>query len=278
MIREMVNTFTGMVTVFQNDGILAIVTETLKFRVQLMLRREKVSQSGWNDGLNNYMIRSLEKIAGTVKAVTYNPQGPDAEELRVARLAEAQDRNRTLGDAYLEYSNTHINSDDIVMPTSMVDHRVEIDLSGQHPDYPQPSPDVCPNDWFGLFVTKLDNFVVLATNCDSRTQPSTINAYESAQLQSDLMTLYAICLERGGEANRIETPTGLLRSNYDDTYNADGSKNHRWDDSGHHDVAGPQAIDPSRGADSTAGAPAGMTATNPISANRPRPVTSGPPR
>lgn len=216
----MKHTFTGMVTEFPNRGIHFIIAETLKFRKQLTVRREFTSQSGWNDSLNDYMKQELENLCLTIKRVTYSPSSPDPATAKANRIAEAKDVTKTLLDAF---DGKSINSDDLVMPSGALDREVPYDLSGNHLDYPQPTPDVIKNDFARMFIVGLDNFVVTGTQLDSRTQPVTINAMESAQLLNLLNELYAVCIVKGGEENRSETPTGLLPSQVAGTFNADAA-------------------------------------------------------
>ena len=51
------NTFVGANLEFPNLGIHFILAEIIKLRKQLTIRQEFLSQSGWDNSLNNYMIR-----------------------------------------------------------------------------------------------------------------------------------------------------------------------------------------------------------------------------
>lgn len=215
----MKNTFTGAVLAFPNRGIHFMIAEVMTLRKQLFLRTEFKSQSGWNDAMNQYLKDELEKIAQTVKRITYSPSGDDPAVVREARIAEAKDTAKKLSDVF---DGKSINSDDLVMPANVWEKELPYDLTGAHPDFPQPTLDRIPNDFARAFVVALDNYVVTATNLDSRTQPATINAYESAQLQALLNEMYAIAMIKGGEANRVDVPTGLAMSERPTTFNADG--------------------------------------------------------
>jgi len=216
----MQNTFTGAVLQFPNRGIHFLLAEVMTFRKQLTMRKEFTSQSGWDDAFNNYLKRQLEALCVTVKRVTYSPSAGDAEAVRQKRLEEAQDTSTGLAAAF---DGKSINSDDSVMPAMTRDGEVTYDLTGADPDFPQPTVSLIPNDHARAVVGGLDNFVVTATNLDSRTQPSTINAAESVQLLHLLNELYSICMLKGGEENRTEIPTGLMPSQRADTFNADGA-------------------------------------------------------
>ena len=215
----MKHTFTGMVKAFPNRGIHFLVAEVLKVRRQLSVRAEFRSQSGWNDSLNAYIKRQLEALAQTVKRVTYSPSGSDPDAVKEKRVQEAKDTSTGLAEAF---DGKSINSDDLVMPSGTLPREIPYDLSGAHPDYPQPTPDTVLNDFGRMLIIGLDHFLVIATQLDSRTQPVTINAMESAQLLNLLNELYAMCMKKGGEENRSETPTGLLPSQVSETFNADG--------------------------------------------------------
>lgn len=215
----MKNTFTGAVLNFPNRGIHFLIGETMTFRRQLFLRGEFISQSGWNDALNVYMQAQLEKLAQTVKRICYSPSGEDPAKVRESRIAEAKDTSKTLAAAF---DGKSINSDDLVMPSIPLEREVIFDLTGTHPDYPQPTQEKLPNDTARAFCAGLDYFVVMSTNLDSRTQPATISAYEAAQLLASLNELYAMTALKGGEANRSDVPTGLAASLRPTTFNADG--------------------------------------------------------
>jgi hypothetical protein len=216
----MKHTFTGLVPSFPNKGIHFLITEALTFRKQLTIRDEFRSQSGWNDAMNGYIKRQLEALAQTVKRITYSPSGSDPDAVKDQRIQEAKDTSLKLADVF---DGTSINSDDLVMPSTGMPKTVPFELSGNHPDFPQPTHDIIENDFARTFVIGLDSFIVSASQLDSRTQPSTINAMESAQLQSLLNELYFVAEIKGGEENRVETPTGLMPSDRPGTYNYDGS-------------------------------------------------------
>lgn len=215
----MKNTFTGAVLNFPNRGIHFLIGELMSFRRQLFLRGEFVSHAGWNDALNLYLQTELEKLAQTVKRICYSPSGDDPAAVRTARIAEAKDTSKTLAAAF---DGKSINSDDLVMPNIPIDRELIFDLTGAHPDYPQPTQERIPNDTARALIAGLDYFVVAATNLDSRTQPSTISAYEAAQLLAALNELYAMAAIKGGERNRSDVPTGLAMSLRPTTFNADG--------------------------------------------------------
>ncbi len=58
----MPNTFDGYQREFSNQGIHFLLAEIIKFRKQLTLRNEFKSQSGWDNGLNAYLVKELEKL------------------------------------------------------------------------------------------------------------------------------------------------------------------------------------------------------------------------
>jgi hypothetical protein len=215
----MKNTFTGAVMEFPNRGIHFFLGELMGFRRQLFLREEFRSQTGWNDALNAYMQTQLEHLAQTVKRICYSPSGSDPVAVRDARILEAKDTAKTLAAAF---DGKSINSDDLVMPNIPIQREVIFDWSGNHADYPQPTQERLPNDTARAFTAGLDYLAVMATNLDSRTQPSTISAYEAAQLLAAMNELYALTALKGGEKNRSDVPTGLAASVRPTTFNADG--------------------------------------------------------
>lgn len=218
----MKNSFTGYVREFPNAGIHALCAELMTFRRQLTTRPERRSESGWNNALNGFLKNWLRDLAKTVKRATYSPLSGDPDSDKAARVKEAKDTGMSLDAAF---DGKSINSDDIVMPAMAVSMEVAFDLTGAHANYPQPTVDEVPNEWLRNFITRLDRLFVMATNFDSRHQPGVINSYESAQALAVLNELFAICELKGGEANRRETPTGLMPSDRPGTFNADGAYN-----------------------------------------------------
>lgn len=196
------NTFYGYVQSFPNIGLHALLAEVIKFRKQLTVRSEFKSQSGWDNSLNNYMVRELEKLADTLENITYNPD----DETREALLAQSADSTRSLAD---DYNVKALSSDNVLMPVA-TDRPVVWVLDGTDPDLPQMTPENCPNDAARVFVAGLDNFFVQATRVDSRYQPNAITKYESTMLRAFLNQLYTLTQRKGGEANRSDLPTGVL--------------------------------------------------------------------
>jgi len=215
----MQNTFTGAVLQFPNRGIHFLISETMTFRKQLTPRKEFTSQSGWNDAFNDYLKRQLEALCVTVKRITYAVSSSDAEAVRKKRLEDAKNTETGLVESF---DGKSINSDEAVMPAMTRDGELTYDWTGADPDFPQPTVGLVPNDHARSIIAGLDNFVVTATNLDSRTQPSTINKTEAVQLLHLLNELHSICMLKGGEANRAEIPTGLMPSQRSETFNADG--------------------------------------------------------
>ena len=92
----MINTFQGANVEFPNRGIHFLLAEIIKFRKQLTVRQEFKAQSGWNNSLNAYMVRELEKLRDTVENITYNEEDKTLEQLG----DEAGDTTRSLADDY----------------------------------------------------------------------------------------------------------------------------------------------------------------------------------
>ena len=206
------NTFLGANLEFPNLGVHFLLAEVIKFRKQLTVRQEFRSQSGWNDGLNRYMVTELEKLADTLENITYNPDSFTLEELE----SQAGDTSRSLNEDYNEYALTQ---DNILMPVG-VNRTLSWDLTGTDVDMPQLSPQNCPNDYARTFVAALDNFFVELTRLDSRHQPYAITKYESVMMRSLLNVLYTLTQRKGGEINRSDVPTGTLPSDEGGTFRA----------------------------------------------------------
>jgi len=204
------NTFAGANLEFPNLGIHFILAELIKFRKQLTVRQEFLSQSGWDNALNGYMVTELEKLADTLENVTYNPDVVPKEVLEL----QAADTGRSLSEDYNAYA---LAQDDVVMPTGRP-RKVVWDLTGTDPDLPQLTPVNCPNDSARTFVTQLDNVFVELTRLDSRWQPMMITKYESVMIRAMLTTLYTITQRKGGEPNRSDIPVGTLPSHEASTF------------------------------------------------------------
>tara|TARA_R110000824_G_scaffold10866_1_gene47538 strand:+ start:36032 stop:36676 length:645 start_codon:yes stop_codon:yes gene_type:complete len=211
-MAEYQNTFLGANLEFPNLGVHFLLAEIVKFRKQLTVRQEFKSQSGWNDGLNRYMVTELEKLADTLENITYNPDSFSLEELE----AQAGDTSRSLNEDYNEYALTQ---DNVLMPVG-VNRTLSWDLTGADVDMPQLSPQNCPNDYARTFVAALDNFFVELTRLDSRHQPYAITKYESVMMRSLLNVLYTLTQRKGGEVNRSDIPTGTLPSDEVSTFRA----------------------------------------------------------
>jgi hypothetical protein len=200
----MANTFDGYQREFPNSGIHFLLAEIIKFRKQLTLRSEFRSQSGWDNGLNSYMVKELEKLGDTLENITYNPDSFTQEELEI----QAADTNRSLAD---DYSETALTSDNVLMFTR-IQRPVVWDLSGNDTDIPQMTTIICPNDAARAFVTHLDTLFTESTRLDSRYQASSITKYESVMLRSLLNELYTITQRKGSEVNKSDIPQGTLPS------------------------------------------------------------------
>ena len=211
-MAEYQNTFLGANLEFPNLGVHFLLAEIIKFRKQLTVRQEFKSQSGWNDGLNRYMVTELEKLADTLENITYNPDSFTLEELE----AQAGDTTRTLNEDYNEFALTQ---DNVLMPVG-VNRTLSWDLTGADVDIPQLSPQNCPNDYARTFVAALDNFFVELTRLDSRHQPYAVTKYESVMMRSLLNVLYTLTQRKGGEVNRSDVPTGTLPSEEGGTFRA----------------------------------------------------------
>ncbi len=209
MVAE--NTFTGANVEFPNTGIHALLAETMKFRKQLTVRQEFRSQSGWDNALNNYMVRELEKLGDTLENITYYPDDATQEELE----ANAADTTRSLAD---DYNTRSLSYDNVVMPTSRP-RKVVWDLSGADPDIPQMTPAVCPNDTARTFISGLDMIFVELTRLDARHQPQMVTKYESVMIRNLLGYLYTLCQRKGGEDNKSDIPVGTMPSQEAATYN-----------------------------------------------------------
>lgn len=211
----MSNTFKGANLAFPNTGVHFLLAEIIKFRKQLTLRSEFRSQSGWDNSLNAYMVKELEKLRDTVENISYNPDEFAQEELE----EQAADTTRSLAD---DYNIRALASDNVLMPVG-VERQVVWDLTGQDADLPQLSPQNCPNDAARAFVTLLDRLFVEATRLDSRHQTDHITKYESVMLVSLLNQLYTLTQRKGGEENKSDIPQGTLPSQEVETFDAPGA-------------------------------------------------------
>ena len=198
------NSFTGANLDFPNEGIHFLLAEVIKFRKQLTVRDEFRSQSGWQDNLNHYMVKELEKLADTLENITYYPDDITQEDLEM----QAADTTRSLSD---DFNERALSSDNVLMPVGL-SRQVVWDLSGAHPDLPQPTQDLYPNDDARSFLKGVDKLFVELTRLDSRFQSQTITKYESVMIRAIMNTLYTITQRKGGEVNKSDIPSGTLPS------------------------------------------------------------------
>lgn len=200
----MANSFEGANLTFNNRGIHFILAEIMTFRKQLTKRiqQEFQSQSGWDNALNSWMVECLEKIADSLENITYHPTSQSKDELE----AQAADTTRTLLE---DYNGTAIAADNTVMPVAPP-KVVVWKLDGTDADIPQVTPANCPNDFARLFIIGLDEVFTQLTRLDSRFAPFIITKSESVMIRSLLEALITITQRKGGEAARMDIPSGTL--------------------------------------------------------------------
>lgn len=167
-----------------NKGVLALAVETLKFRAQLTLRNELREQSGWNDELNEFLQQGVQALDATLKGVTYK-------------------------------SSTSPTG--TVMPSPMP-RTLQYELSGSDPDFPQMDDTKHKNDWLKIFIWELDHTFCEVTRLDCRHSGYAIPEQQAAMIGAMLNNLMTIIQEKGGETNRVFTPTGTLPSQESQTF------------------------------------------------------------
>jgi len=210
--KKLQNSFVGANVRFPNMGIHFMLAEIMKLRKQATFRltSEFRGQSGWSNAMNDYLVTELEKLAQTLKRITYNPEPTTKDELE----KQASDTTRKLSSAFNAYS---LHDDNVLGPVE-IDTELVWDLTGSHPDIPQVNPENCPNDVARTFIRYLDRFFVQLTRLDSRHQSNMITKYESVMMEAYLGTLYTICQVKGGEVNRSDIPSGTLKSDEASTF------------------------------------------------------------
>lgn len=199
------NSFNGTVMEFNNVGIHTMLAEIITFRRQLTKRIQQDfnNQSGWDDSMNVFMGKWVDRISYTLENITYNPSGRTTEEL----MKESTD---TSGQPTKQYDNVDaLTLDDVVLPVTGKTPIVW-KLDGSDPDIPQLTPENCRNDYARIFVTALDRVFVSLTRLDSRTSAAQITQTDSAMIRALLNALVTILQRKGGQANRAEIPSGTL--------------------------------------------------------------------
>lgn len=204
------NTFKGARLEFANLGIHFLTSEIIKFRKQLTVRQEFKSESGWDNAMNEYMIRELNKLRDTIENIAYNPSKKPLEELK----AEAADTTRTVQE---DYDETSISSDNLLMPVAAT-RPIIWDLTGTDVNLPQIDEVSHPNDAARAFITTLDHLFKESTRIDSVEQSLTITKYEATMLITYLNVMFTICQRKGGEKNRSDIPTGTLPADEPTTF------------------------------------------------------------
>lgn len=201
-----------------NEDIHTILGKVMSFRRQLTSRTEFKSQSGWDTPMNNFMVARLEDIAKYLQYCTVKVDTRSQSELET----EAADNSISLAESYEKAKEVAFAHDNILGSVG-VPIPVVYDLTGQDPNYPQPTEELIPNPEARNFIKKLDKMFVELTCLDSRHSPYGIEKYDSTKVREHYLSkLYAACQNFGGESNRQDVPTGVMASDLPDSFNANG--------------------------------------------------------
>lgn len=198
------NSFEGIVKTFTNVGIHAFCAEIMTIRQQITVRNELRTRSGWDNSMQNYIVKALEKLRDTVENICYNPDVLSQEELE----AQAVDTTRSIAD---DYNTRAIASDNILMPNTLPRTLAYV-LDGTDLDVPIVDKNNCPNETLRLFIKGLDELMVQSTRLDDRNNRNLISKYSGAMLVSLINELYTLAVRKGGESNRLDIPVGVLPS------------------------------------------------------------------
>lgn len=215
------NTFAGLRLNVNNMGIRAVIAESIAFRQQLTRKAEFNDASGWDDPLNRWLCQELNRVKVSLGMLTTEKASADQDALQAEREANAADENLDLLTIYND--GKPISMDDIQMPAaSSVAGTLPYTFDGSDPNIPQVVGK--PNVQLVNFCTLLDQMIVESTRLACQSSGKTIPQNESAILQQYLNAMFAICQEKGGQANRREIAdgTGPVEDKAADVIGADG--------------------------------------------------------
>jgi hypothetical protein len=222
------NTFTGIRSTFPNVAIHKLISEEfLPFRKALCRRPEFQSVGLWEQPVVTFVQAYLTKIRNSIVEVTSKDEvavdAPLAE--RQAALNAHVDRMINTAETLEDIARDPLAShgDLMMQPATPRVQPLTFNWSGNDADYPQPTPGRYQDPSARVLITGLDMCVVEMTNSPSSNASRTINRYDASIWIGWLADLYNVARHAATNQNPY-IPEGLNRSQYDNIWNADGSK------------------------------------------------------
>lgn len=240
----MKNSFTMLRKTFPNRHIHVVIRENVfPFRIELARRPEFQSDVRWDEQLVLYSHLYLQNISDAIKRFTHRPvlrsDQPLQDRLNIQRdfIAAANDPSKTLEDLIAQGVPTH--NDQVLQPATPFTHTLTFDETGNDPDFPQPTVGRYPDPKARILVYGLDRLVVNMSISPSADAVTTINENDAAIWQSWLVDAYQL-VQRAGTTQTPYTPTGIRRSQLDNSWNADGKNDRPYSEGEgrHGDVVG----------------------------------------
>ena len=209
------NSFAGTRKNVRNWGCRQVISDLMAWRLQICLRGEWDSTSGWDDPLNQLFADEAGLIRKTLAISTTNKSLADQVALNAKTDKDSTDESQTLLDRYTQ--GAPISEDDVVMPSSIGDeNELPYDFSGADRNIPQVQDRKNKN--LVALVTMVDRAVKEVSNLDCQGYGTMIPKTQSAMILALLDTMFALLQIKGGEANRRRIAQGTLatEANADD--------------------------------------------------------------
>lgn len=225
---KMRHTFTGLRSTFASIPIhYAIAKHILPLRIGICQQGRGVSEGAIDVNLMTFIHSGLLNVTQYLKDNTFDGQvklaSASLDERQKAQaefVKQAKDRKFTVENMAAELSASH--SDALLQPPGTNDPSLMFDWEGRSPDYPQPTPARFPNSDIRLAVVGLDLITVHLTNMPSASERRHLNAQDNARAQIMFADLYSV-VSRAGQQIQPYNPAGVLESQKDGVWNADGS-------------------------------------------------------
>jgi hypothetical protein len=221
------NSFTGIRAVFPNVAIHTVISEDfLPFRMALCRRTEFQTPGLWEGPLVTFVQQWLTRISESIRQITAIDELPvdspltDRVEALNAHVARMVDKGESLESIANDPRATH--GDLMLQPANPRTQTLTFDYTGNHPDFPQPTPGRFKDSSARVLITGLDLLVVEMTNSPSSNATRTVNRHDSALWIGWLADLYNVARFAATNSNPY-VPEALQRSQYDSIWNADGA-------------------------------------------------------
>lgn len=220
------HSFTGLRPAFPNRGLhFVIIDRIIPLRKQLLTRSEKQQPGRWEKSLATYAQEGLESINAGIQHMRHDADTTDLKTLEVRR----QERDAFIKRAGVESleklaaDKDATHTDELLGGTTPRIASVHFDYTGlKDPNMAQATPARVQNSDMRSLIIELDGLVVAMSNSPSADHPRTINEHDAAAFTAALADLFKL-VDRAASLTEPYHPSGTLRGQYDDGFNADAS-------------------------------------------------------